>query len=86
MPRHVNTTAWLLAGWLAVTLMATGPAPAQSPDAVAAAKELMATMRSADQFKALMPSLMKALKPGSCRTGRRSSATMMRSFPNCSKA
>jgi len=63
MPRHVNTTAWLLAGWLVVTLMATGPAPAQSPDAMAAAKELMATMKSADQFKALMPSLMKALKP-----------------------
>ena len=63
MPRHVNTTAWFLAGWLAVTLMATGPAPAQSPDAMAAAKELMATMKSADQFKALMPSLMKALKP-----------------------
>jgi len=63
MPRHVNTNAWLLAGWLAVTLMATGPAPAQSPDAVAAAKELMATMKSADQFKAIMPSLMKALKP-----------------------
>ncbi len=63
MPRHVNTNAWLLAGWLAVTLMATGPAPAQSPDAVAAAKELMTTMKSIDQFNAIMPSLMKALKP-----------------------
>src|SRR3979409_685356 len=41
MPRHVNTNAWLLAGWLAVTLMSVGPAPAQSPDAMAAAKELM---------------------------------------------
>ena len=61
MPRHVNTNAWLMAGWLAVTLMSVGPAPAQSPDAVAAAKELMATMKSADQFKAIMPSLMKFL-------------------------
>jgi hypothetical protein len=58
MPRHV-TNAWLLAGWLAVTLMATGPAPAQSPDAMAAAKELMATMKSVDQFKAIMPALMQ---------------------------
>ena len=63
MPRHVNTNAWLLAGWLAVTLMGVGPAPAQSPDAVAAAKELMTTMKSVDQFKAIMPALMKALKP-----------------------
>jgi hypothetical protein len=63
MPRHVNTNAWLLAGWLAVTLMSVGPAPAQSPDAVAAAKELMTTMKSVDQFKAIMPSLMNALKP-----------------------
>ena len=46
---------------LAVTLMATGPAPAQSPDAMAAAKELMATMKSVDQFKVIMPALMKAM-------------------------
>jgi hypothetical protein len=63
MPRHVNTNAWLLAGWLAVTLMSVGPAPAQSPDTVAAAKELMITLKSVDQFKAIMPALMKALKP-----------------------
>jgi hypothetical protein len=63
MPRLVTTTAWLLAGWLAATLVATGPAPAQAPDAMAAAKELMTTMKSVDQFKAVMPSLMKALKP-----------------------
>ena len=63
MPRHVATTAWLLAGWLAVTLMGVGPAPAQSPDAIAAAKELMTTMKSVDQFKVMMPALMKALKP-----------------------
>ncbi len=59
MPRH----AWIFAGWLAVTLAGAAPAPAQSPDAVAAAKELMATMKTADQYKAILPSLMKALKP-----------------------
>jgi hypothetical protein len=43
--------------------VAPAPAPAQSPEALAAAKDLMTTMRSADQFKSIMPSLMKALKP-----------------------
>jgi len=38
-------------------------APAQSPDAIAAAKELMTVMHSADNFKTLMPSMMTALKP-----------------------
>jgi hypothetical protein len=59
MPRH----AWIFAACLAGTLAGAVPAPAQSPDAVAAAKELMATMRTADQYKAILPSLMKALKP-----------------------
>src|ERR1700676_343417 len=59
MPKH----AWIFAGWLAVTLTWAAPAPAQSPDAVAAAKELMATMKVVEQYKAIMPSLMKALKP-----------------------
>jgi len=63
MPRQTDKTAWLLAGWLAVTLMGVGPAPAQSPDAMTAAKELMTTLKSVDQFKAIMPALMKALKP-----------------------
>src|SRR4051794_18652345 len=58
MPRHANTNAWLLAGWLAVTLMGVGAAPAQSPDAIAAARELMVTLKSGDQFKAFMPSIM----------------------------
>jgi uncharacterized protein len=63
MRRHSGTFAATLATWLAVILMTAAPAPAQTPDAVAAAKELMVTMKSADQFKAIMPSLMKALKP-----------------------
>jgi len=46
-----------------LTLISAGPAPAQSPDAVAAAKELMAVMHSADNFKTIMPQLMAMLKP-----------------------
>ena len=52
-----------LAACLVLALMSAAPAPAQSPDAVAAAKDLMAVMHSADNFKAIMPQLMAALKP-----------------------
>jgi hypothetical protein len=52
-----------LAACLVFMLASAGPAPAQSPDAVAAAKDLMAVMHSADNFKAIMPQLMAALKP-----------------------
>ena len=52
-----------LAACLVVIVMSAAPAPAQSPDAVAAAKDLMAVMHSADNFKAMMPSIMQALKP-----------------------
>jgi hypothetical protein len=38
-------------------------APAPSPEALAAARELVATIRLMDQFKAVMPALMKSLKP-----------------------
>jgi hypothetical protein len=52
-----------LAACLVLTLMSAVPAPAQSPDAVAAAKDLMVVMHSADNFKLMMPQLMAALKP-----------------------
>ena len=39
------------------------PSPSPSPDSLAAAKELISTMNLVEQFKAVMPSLMKALKP-----------------------
>jgi uncharacterized protein len=39
------------------------PSPSPSPDSLAAAKELIGTMNMAEQFKAIMPSLMKTLKP-----------------------
>ena len=54
---------WMLAAWLAVSLMSAAPAPAQSPETIAAAKDLMAVMRSSDNFKTMMPSIMQALKP-----------------------
>jgi hypothetical protein len=50
----------------AVALLALGrPAAAQTaaPDATAAAKELVETMRATDQLKVLMPMLMQQLKP-----------------------
>ena len=50
----------------AVASLALGrPAAAQtaSPDAIAAAKELVEAMRATDQLKVLMPMLMQQLKP-----------------------
>ena len=50
----------------AIVLLAFGrPAAAQTaaPDATAAAKELVETMRATDQLKVLMPMLMQQLKP-----------------------
>ena len=54
----------LVAG-LTVFLLAAGPALAQSPapDAMTAARELVTTMRTADQFKAIMPVIIQNLKP-----------------------
>jgi hypothetical protein len=58
---------------LATPLVAVSPAPAQSPppaaqdrpapEAVAAARELVKTAKLADAFKAVMPSIMRSLKP-----------------------
>jgi uncharacterized protein len=50
---------------LAVTLLSGNAAAAQtpSPDVVAAAHELVVTMRAADQLKTLLPIIMQQLKP-----------------------
>ena len=50
---------------LAAALLHGGPAATQtpSPDALAAAKELIVTMRAADQLKNLFPVIMQQLKP-----------------------
>jgi len=54
-----------MAGLFAVVLLLTAPARAQSPspDALAAAKELLEAQDMAEQFKNLMPMIMKNLKP-----------------------
>ncbi|MBR0871751.1 DUF2059 domain-containing protein [Bradyrhizobium tropiciagri] len=38
-------------------------APAPAPEALAVARELVTTMHLVDQFKALMPAIMKSFKP-----------------------
>ena len=63
MPRDLLRPACAFAACLLLILISIAPAPAQSPDAVAAAKQLMTTLKSADQFKAILPALMRALKP-----------------------
>jgi hypothetical protein len=54
-----------MAGLFAVVLLLTAPARAQSPspDALAAAKELLEAQDMAEQFKSLMPMIMENLKP-----------------------
>src|SRR5262249_53166627 len=50
---------------LVLCLSAAGPARAQtpSPDPMAAAHELIVTMRAADFFKTIVPALMQSFKP-----------------------
>jgi hypothetical protein len=57
--------SWPLAACLMVCVLASGPARSQSPspDGMAAARELVVTMRAADYFKVIMPALMQNLKP-----------------------
>jgi hypothetical protein len=57
--------SWIVAGWITMCLLAAAPARAQSPDpeALAAAQELLTTMRFSDQFKAILPAVIKGLKP-----------------------
>ena len=61
MHNHPRT----LAVCLAVCLLAVFPARAQSPSpyAMVAAHELIVTMRAADYFKAIMPTIVQGLKP-----------------------
>jgi hypothetical protein len=62
MPKH---PAPIGAAFLAVTLLCGGPAVSQTPssDAMAAARELVVTMRGADQFTAVLPMIMQQLRP-----------------------
>jgi uncharacterized protein len=54
-----------IVGLLAILLLSLTPVRAQSPasDAEAAARELIVTMKIDDQFKALLPMIMKTMKP-----------------------
>jgi hypothetical protein len=51
--------------WIAALMLVAAPAAAQAPvpEARAAAKELVETMRATDQLKAMMPMIMQQLKP-----------------------
>ena len=55
----------LAAACVAVFVLVAGPARPQSPppDALTAARELIVTMRAADQFKAILPAVIRNLKP-----------------------
>jgi uncharacterized protein len=57
--------SWTAVGCLALCLLAAAPARSQSPDpdAVAAARELLTTMKFSDQFKAILPVVLQNLKP-----------------------
>jgi len=52
-----------LAWFAAAPVHSQTAAPAPAPDALAAAKELMDTMRLTRQFEAILPGILKALKP-----------------------
>lgn len=61
MPRRTCVVAaWLIA---AAFMIQPACAQAPSPDALAAAKELVVTMRAADQLKTLFPMILQQLKP-----------------------
>ena len=57
--------AFVIAVWLMAAAFMVHPARSQSPspDALAAAKELVVTMRAADQLKTLFPMILQQLKP-----------------------
>lgn len=61
----MSKTVFRIVGLLALLSFSPAPAPAQSPppDAEVAARELIATMKADDQFKAMLPMIMKAMKP-----------------------
>lgn len=62
MPRRALAVAVCLIAMVALS-PARAQAPAPSPDALAAAKELVITMRASDQLKTLFPLILQQLKP-----------------------
>ena len=59
--RRLTLTAALAVCLLFAALPARAQAP--SPEAMAAAHDLIVTMRAADYFKAIMPAIMQNMKP-----------------------
>lgn len=62
----MRNRSWTFAGCVAICLFAASPAFPQSsppPDAMAAARELLTTIRFIDQFKAVLPIIAQNLKP-----------------------
>ena len=55
--------SWMRAVCVTMCLLAAGPAGAQSPspDTLAAARELIVTMRAADYFKTIMPIMLDSM-------------------------
>ena len=53
--------SWMRAVCVTICLVAAGPASAQSPspDTLAAARELIVTMRAADYFKTILPAIVQ---------------------------
>ncbi len=68
MRRHLSRLR-VLAASLGLMMILVASAPAQSPasppspEAVAAARDMLVAMRAADQFKAFLPHFMQAMKP-----------------------
>jgi uncharacterized protein len=61
-------TRFTMAGFIALCLIGSGPAAAQTAtaptqDALAAARELAVVVRATDQIKLILPSIVQALKP-----------------------
>src|SRR6185437_12246236 len=65
MRRHswLRACAASLGFMLIVVASAPAQTPSPSPEAIAAARDLLVAMRAADQFKLLLPAIMKAMRP-----------------------
>src|SRR5271154_5362358 len=66
MPRHLVRMIALLAALIllpAWSAIAQTAAPSPAPEALAAAKELVQTMRLTKQYEAILPAIITALKP-----------------------
>jgi hypothetical protein len=61
----MSKTVFRFVGLLALLSFSLIPAQAQSPasDAEVAARELISTMKAGDQFRAMLPMILKSMKP-----------------------